>query len=522
MKNYFRISNDGKIHNLSFVMKKLFLFFSLFFAITHVSAQKLDWLVSPQYSNIIYYGPQMYRLSKDGKVGLVGSDGKIIVPVEYDGMSLFYEGRAIFVNKTLNGWKFIGVVTDDGRVNYSSGNYYLINDEYTFYSEGFIPVRDSNGKFGFLNDKCRPAFEFTDDEIRPFSEGFAAIGTGDNFHWINTSGEEIWLRLINGGTPYGGTNYYRGKAYVWDGEGEIFELSADGRQKKLPDNYSLVVDYLYRAGSGKGYKVEYSQFEQTFSNQWQPESHDGKWTYMSREGEPLSPFQYDEVKKFSNGTAIASVNGKYGLLHILPDNSKFSTQNVKGDYTFSAGSICICEFRLSVPEKWRDQHINVLLTDVETGHQLAIQNKGNNNYSFSYKPSLSNAKETKDFKVEVKNNEIRLWQGQESFTFVKRQLLSSSIRVNNADANSDDKCVVTATIKNPSSIDVTTTVTLSGGGDIAHFQNKTETITIPAYSSRSITSSFLVRKVELNGWCSVSTSDGGKVEKCINLELKPF
>ena len=252
-----------------------------------------------------------------------------------------------------------------------------------------------------------------------------------------------------------------------------------------------------------------------------PEERNGRWTLMSKTGKPISPFQYDNVSRFSNGTAVACYEGKYGLLRMVDDNSTFSTHTNKNNFVFSAGTACNCEFQLSVPQKWRDQPITVVLKDPDTGNQISIENKGRNNYSFSYKPNSSSMQENKDFRVEVKNNGIQLWQGQESFTFVQRTKLASSIRVNNADANSNDRCLVTATIKNPSPIAVTTTVTLSGGGNKARFENKTVTLTIPAHSSRSITSNFLVKNVELNGWCAVSTSDGTSSRRN-NLELKPF
>lgn len=500
-------------------MKRLFFTLSFMVAIADAFAQTVDWRVLPQFSEIKYFGPQMYKVTKDKKVGLIGTDGTTIIPAMYDAISLFYEGRAIFVNKSSHGWQIMGVVTDNGEVKYAKDNYYLLKD-YMFFSEGFITVRDEDGRYGYLNESCQPAFDFSNDIVRPFSEGYAAIGNEDTFHWINTSGEQILPRLKNGGTPWGGTNFYDGKAYLWDEDGVFFVLTGDGKTTKIPAQ-NLTVDFLYRAGSNLGEKVDYASYEQTFSNQWKPEVKNGKWTYLSSSGKPLSPFQYDEVQRFSNGVAVASVDGNYGLLHVVPDNSTFSTRNVKSDHVFSAGTFCNCEFQLSVPEKWRNQPITVLLTDAETGNQISIQNKGKNNYSFAYKPNSSSIKENKDFKVEVKNNGIQLWQGQESFTFVQRTKLSSSIRVNNADANSNDRCLVTATIKNPSPVDVTTTVTLSGGGNKARFENKTVTLTIPAHSSRSITSNFLVRNVELNGWCSVSTSDGTSAKRS-NLELKPF
>lgn len=485
----------------------------------NVLAQSAEWLVAPEYTDINYFGPQMYKVTKENKVGIINTDGKILVKPSYDAISLFYEGRAIFVNRTSHGWQVKGVLADDGSVNYPDGEYFLLK-EFMFYSEGLLPVKDGYGKYGYLNDKCRPAFEFSNDEVRPFSEGFAAVGNEETFHWVNTSGEQILPRLKNGGTPYGGTNFYDGKAYLWDEDGVFFILSGDGRTMKI-SSQDLVVDYLYRVGSDKGENVEYTKYSQSFSNNWIPEERNGKWTLSSRSGQLLSPFIYDKIQKFSGKSAIAAIDGHYGLIQMVDDNSTFSTHASKTNHIFSAGAVCNCEFQLSVPEKWRNQPITVLLKDPESGSIISIENKGRNNYSFSYKPDPSSTKEEKDFRVEVKNNGIQLWQGQESFTFVQRTKLSSSIRVNNADANSNDRCLVTATIKNPSPIEVTTTVTLSGGGNKARFENKTVTLTIPPHSSRSITSNFLVKNVELNGWCAVSTSDGTSSRRN-NLELKPF
>ena len=174
-----------------------------------------------------------------------------------------------------------------------------------------------------------------------------------------------------------------------------------------------------------------------------------------------------------------------------------------------------------MPEKWQGQPINVILKDPDRGNEVSIKKQGSNNFQFSYKPNSDVKEEDKTFRIEVKNNGIQLWQGEETFIFQQRTKLTSSIRLNNSDANANDKCLVTATIKNPSPIDVTTTITLSGGGSKAKFESRTVTLTIPAYSSRTVSSSFLVKNVELNGWCAVSTTDGTSARRG-NLEMRPF
>ena len=120
-------------------MKRLFFTLSFMVAIADAFAQTVDWLVLPQFSEIKYFGPQLYKVTKDKKVGLIGADGTTIIPAMYDAISLFYEGRAIFVNKSSHGWQIMGVVTDNGVVKYAKDNYYLLKD-YMFFSEGFITV----------------------------------------------------------------------------------------------------------------------------------------------------------------------------------------------------------------------------------------------------------------------------------------------------------------------------------------------------------------------------------------------
>lgn len=501
-------------------MKKLFAL-TFFCTLSAVAmSQTAEWLVAPQYSEIKYFGPEMYKVTKDSKVGIIGTDGRTILKPEYDAINLFYEGRTVFVNRTPQGWQVKGVLAEDGTVTYAEDTYYLLSD-YMFFSEGLLTVRDSKGYYGFLDDKCKPAFAFGPDEVHPFSEGFAAIGSGETFHWINTYGEQILPTLKNGGTPYGGTNFYNGRAYLWDEDGVFFVLNENGQTEKTPSR-ELIVDYLYRTDTGEGSSVAYTKYSQEYDKYWMPEERDGQWTFISSNGKLLTPFQYDKVDYFSDGAAIAELEGKYGLLHVVEEKATFFTRISNRRLIFSAGEACTCKFSLSVPDKWKGESLTVSLKDAETGNRLTLKNNGGYNYSFTYRPRTSTYTEKKKFLVEVKNYDIKIWQGEENFTFtplIKR--LTSSIRVNNADADASNRCYVTATIKNPSPVAITTTVTMSGGGKNAQFANKTVSLTIPAYGSRSVTSSFLVKKVVLDGWCSVTTSNGTSARRS-NLELKPF
>lgn len=483
-------------------------------------AQTADWLLRPQYSAMEYFGPQMYKVMLNDKVGIVNTAGKVIVPVEYDAINLFYEGRTVFVDRTQQGWLLKGTLSTDGTVNYATDRYYLL-PQYMFYSEGFLPVRNEQGLYGYLNEQCQPAFKFGKDEVKPFSEGFAVVGDGDTFRWMNTDGEEIVLRLPNGGTPYGGTNYYNGTAYLWDEEAVMFCINSSGETRKLKDR-ELMPDYLYRIDSDAGAKVPYTRYEPEADRDndlWQPDEEGGLWTFTSASGHPLTVYQYDALKPFANGSAPAQYNGRWGLVQLVGDKASFASSAERRTVVYSPGSSCKCSFKLSVPEKWKGHPLAVTLRDEQTGQDVPLQRNGST-YAFSFTPEGGAAAQKHTFAIEVKKGNELVWQGRETYTFTERVKLKASIRVNNSTANASNRCGVTATVRNPSSIPVTTTITLSGGGQKATFATQSVKRTIPAHGVVSVQSSFLVQKVELAGWCAVSTSDGASARQG-KLQLRP-
>lgn len=483
-----------------------------------IMAISTEWLVAPQYDQMEMFTPNLYKIVSNGKTGLLARDGRVVLSPEYDLILDFYEGRAIFGNYTSDGTTIKGTIDEENKINHVIGTYYLLND-YPFFSEGFIPVIDESGRYGYLDENCRPAFKFGNDETRPFSEGFAAVGEGDDFHWLTTTGEKIFLTLPNGSYPYGGTNFYNGIAYLWDEYGEdffILDASGDIRKTKPRD---LTVDYLYRVDTNLGSSINYIKPNNRYNQSWKPTQKNGKWSFIDSKGNLLSSYQYDEVDYFQGESARANVNGKWGLLHIVEDMSTFFTKSDKKTHVFTNKKGSDCTFQLSIPDKWNEENLIVSLKDPETGESLDLSKRPNNVYAFTYFPDKNKTSFSKTFAIDVIKDDVIIWQGEESFDFAQAIKLLASLSVKNK-ADSNNRCFVTATISNPSTIPVTTTVSLTGGGSNSQFNPQKVNITIPANSKRSVTSAFILKGVELDGWCAVSTADGGQARKS-NLQLKP-
>lgn len=482
------------------------------------NSKTTEWLVTPQYDQMEIYSPQLYKIAKNGKYGLLNSEGKVVLSPEYDMISNFYEGIAVFGNYTSDGIAMKGTVNEENIINYCNGNYYFHKD-YPFYSEGMIPVIDGSGRYGYLDESCRPAFKFSNDETRPFSEGFAAVGEGDDFHWLTSSGEKIFLTLPNGSYPYGGTNFYDGIAYLWDEYGEdFFILDASGDIKKIKPR-ELTVDYLYRVDTNNGSEISYSKNNSRYNKMWEPTRKNGKWSYTDSKGNLLTSYQYDDADYFQGESARANINGKWGLIQIMEDDESFFVKSDKKVHVFTSKKGSECEFQLSVPDKWKDKSLIVSVKDSETGEKIELNQRPGNIFSFNYQPDRSKSTLSKTFTIDVKNDDVLLWQGEENYDFAQAIKLLASLSVKNK-ADSNNRCYVTATISNPSSIPITTTVRLSGGGSKSKFNPQTVNITIPGNSKRSVTSAFVLNGVELDGWCAVATTDGAQARKN-NLELKP-
>ncbi len=242
-----------------------------------------------------------------------------------------------------------------------------------------------------------PAFKFTADEVHPFSEGFAVVGSGETFHWVDASGETGSASVAKWwNSPFGGTNFYDGKAYLWMRmKNSLYWKPMDECLKFLVENLWLIIciDLILISG----WMCLMLPTEQDYGKQWIPEVRNGMWTYISAKGKPLTPFQYESAAKFSDGVAIAQYDGKYGLLHVVEDKSTFYTKNRRSSQIFSAGGTCTCEFQLAVPDKWKGQAITVTLKDTDTGNLLNLMKKSQNIFSFSYKPSASKAQRKRLF-----------------------------------------------------------------------------------------------------------------------------
>lgn len=228
------------------------------------------------------------------------------------------------------------------------------------FGEGFAAV-EKNGKWGFIDKKGKVviSFQFDDAHWDGFSEGLAAVKVGDKWGFINKTGKfEIKPQFLEVGLPFkGGFAGVHENEWSWstiDRTGKILEgvnvwdsTYHDGRMLFYKDSkfgfkdeennivvepvYDIVYDYSEGLAAVKqgelwgfidkdGKEIIPFQYVNVHSFEdgiavVQKES-SWEWVALDKSGKELSILgdSYDKLSNFINGTAICSIDNKYGVI----------------------------------------------------------------------------------------------------------------------------------------------------------------------------------------------------------------
>ena len=153
-------------------MKAYLLLIVFCVSLQFAKAQTAVWQLHPtDYSDITIINNNLYKVVRNGKIGLIHSDGTIVASVENDNLSEFYEGKAIVTVNDGHGERIDGCLTEDGKYYHFNNKYYTLNGQ-KFFSDGVISVANEQGKLGYIDimgtEVC--GFDSKYDKIKPFSE----------------------------------------------------------------------------------------------------------------------------------------------------------------------------------------------------------------------------------------------------------------------------------------------------------------------------------------------------------------
>lgn len=395
--------------------------------VLYSSSQTVVWQMQPTgYDQIERISSTLFKVSRNGKIGLINSDGTEVAPIVNDNISDSYEHKALLTNSDGHGERITGCLTDNGTYYGYTTKYYALNGQ-KFFSDGLLSVADENGKLGYIDERGNQivGFDGKYSRIKPFTEGHAAVMKNKKYVLINKEGDEMRFvyRKGVGAAIVGCTNVFNGKAYVYDEYGGndrsyfIYDALKKSDLEKTGRVKNTTMDYLYcyQSVSGRTKEVPFEKIKPYSGMKGLAATQiSGIYGYASG-GSAIVPCQFSSASQFEDGLAIVSINGQMGILKFV-DGASFDVTIPSDKHDFYAGNSVSCSFNLSIPSIWQGKNTDLVLKDIN-GSTISTTNTSGT-YTFSVKPSASGQLE---YTVVVNGEGIRLYEHKIKYTFNKRE-----------------------------------------------------------------------------------------------------
>jgi len=235
------------------------------------------------YENITALFEQTIQVQNEGKWGIAGADGLIIIPCEYDKVSTFNKDRVVVRKEGIT----YAVDKSNNRIavmrekNYDFGN--LAENRIAFlFEDGW---RRATGEFESGSNRF--------EEIGMYSQGFAAAKVNGKWGVIDLFDKWLIPAEYDGIlTDELGRCYAQGALFVQNG------------------------DYIYLFSNGS-FITEAYEDAHPFSNEgYAAVKKNGKWGFIDRNGDEIIAYIYDDALSFGQHLAAVKTGEFWGYINI--------------------------------------------------------------------------------------------------------------------------------------------------------------------------------------------------------------
>lgn len=325
--------------------------------------------IAPQYEDAGYFGDgELAAVKKGGKWGYIDTDGKTVIPFQYDKAFLFNEGYAIVAKNGRTGEDpYSGEISTlyelgfiDSKNNFTpfqytgwrydqaSGEDVAVTDNMTV-SQDWLEWHDTDELF-FHNGIVILSFSFGDENAYttrgtaidmgayyptgdPMNEGLLPVwsynekGGGvvdasghlvkffsmDNAEYFGPKITDDWglarqsYRYISKIMPFN-----QGLAPAWQITEDMQQQETTERIGFLDRSFQWVIQPQFENYFYSGVGERYQLFGDTGLAMMQK---DGKYGAIDKSGKTVIPFQYEELWPVSEGLIVFRQGGKYGYLN---------------------------------------------------------------------------------------------------------------------------------------------------------------------------------------------------------------
>ena len=327
-------------------------------AITPAAASEMSYsvMITPQYEDADSFNEGLAAVKKDGKWGYIDETGKTVIPFEYDYAFPFSEGLAVvakygtshlddkYTEHNISGddcyyWYVIDSKKNKKLLTYPSFTYdYETNERIDFeqpvytFEEIMTEILD----YAMVPPKYQNGYLVMNAYLSEAWSSLIFDKNGDYYEQVNKSSSIADTGLL----PYYKfnenlfvfTDSYNGKVCYIDSNGNIV-LTIGGNGKHItgayPFNQGIAVYYdkdvdsygfIDKSGNiiiSPQYDSFYystDDFQVFVDNIASVQNKNGIYGGIDKTGKTIIPFEYEVLKNFHEGLAVAQKNGKYGVI----------------------------------------------------------------------------------------------------------------------------------------------------------------------------------------------------------------
>lgn len=177
-------------------MNKVFLFLLCLTMSETIVSQTVNWKTSPCWDSVDILCHNMLRVEKSGKWGIVSFSGAQLFPFENAKITDICEGRFLLLGENN---RIIFIVDENGNLfplkdkkGKLLADDLFVDPAWPFFSEGMLAVRNSEGKWGFLNTSGQLVIKCENLKAYPFRYGQAAVKINKyNWGYIDKGGHAL-------------------------------------------------------------------------------------------------------------------------------------------------------------------------------------------------------------------------------------------------------------------------------------------------------------------------------------------
>ena len=264
----------------------------------------------------------------DGKWGVVGMDGKVLMPCASDNLEFLDNTDDQILKVSMNRQKY-GLIDTLGQVTVD-----LLYDEIGEFCEDRLAVKKGS-KWGFVDKYGREVIPCRFSKVQNFSDGYATVKLGTKWGLINKLGEtQLPFEYSNLGRHSDGLVWYRGvsgRGYM-DVEGNVqiepkFSMVDDFEQGvarvKINGQYGLINpkgDYILRPKY-----VNILPFNKNGLAIAKRQASRIKFEVIDRRGNVLTQNAYRDIQNYQEGYAAVRLKDYYGF---IDQKGKLTIDNV--------------------------------------------------------------------------------------------------------------------------------------------------------------------------------------------------